>query len=327
MEREVHAAGAVVWRVRDSRLEVLLVHRPIHGDWSWPKGKPKRNETLPACAIREVEEETGVRVVLGVPLPQVTYRLSTGEQKVNWYWAAQEVSDTAVLAARPVVRPAPDHEIDESVWVEAVTAMTMLTRRSDRAPLSALLDVYADDRLNTWAFVITRHARAKKRGSWAGGELDRPLTPKGRKQAKRLIPLFAAYGVTEIISSPWGRCKWTVEPFAHAAGLSICERTGLTEEGAVARPQKAQRLSSKALTSGTATVVCTHRPALPAVLAGAATHTPKRIKKDFPAVDPHLEPGESLILHVAPREGKKPLVVALERHLAQGVHGLANSSA
>src|SRR5690606_30361318 len=47
----VIAAGALVWRIRDDELQVLAVHRPRYDDWSWPKGKIFKNETLPACAI------------------------------------------------------------------------------------------------------------------------------------------------------------------------------------------------------------------------------------------------------------------------------------
>ena len=54
----VLAAGALVWRVRNGELQVLAVHRPRYDDWSWPKGKLDPGETLPACAVREVAEET-----------------------------------------------------------------------------------------------------------------------------------------------------------------------------------------------------------------------------------------------------------------------------
>src|SRR5690625_330653 len=191
----IDAAGALPWRVRDGALEVLLIHRPTYGDWSWPKGKPAKRETLPACAIREVEEETGAAIKLGAPLPSVSYRLSTGERKVNRYWAGEEARGRAALEGRPPVVPAPAHEVDDAAWVDAVTALAMLTRRSDREPLKALLDLYADDRLRTWAVLLTRHATAKKRAAWDGGEHDRPLTPGGHRQAARLVPLFAAFGV------------------------------------------------------------------------------------------------------------------------------------
>src|ERR671930_117122 len=65
----VQAAGMVCWRYqRDPGvslgIEVLLVRSGRYGTWSWPKGKIEAGETLPECAVREVEEETGVRAVL-----------------------------------------------------------------------------------------------------------------------------------------------------------------------------------------------------------------------------------------------------------------------
>ena len=62
---EVVSAGAVVLGPGGT---VLLVHRPKYDDWSFPKGKVDRGEHPTAAAVREVEEETGLRVRLGVPL-------------------------------------------------------------------------------------------------------------------------------------------------------------------------------------------------------------------------------------------------------------------
>src|SRR5699024_8625188 len=76
---DVLAAGAIVWRVAGRRLEVLLIHRPRYDDWSWPKGKlDGAHEPLAMCAVREVQEETGVAVRLGAKLPTVKYKLGTG---------------------------------------------------------------------------------------------------------------------------------------------------------------------------------------------------------------------------------------------------------
>src|SRR4028118_1611036 len=46
-------AGAVVWRPADDDLELLVVHRPRHGDWSLPKGKLDPGEQVPGAAGRE----------------------------------------------------------------------------------------------------------------------------------------------------------------------------------------------------------------------------------------------------------------------------------
>lgn len=55
------AAGVVVFR---PGRQILLVHRPKYDDWSFPKGKLDPGETLPAAAVREVAEETGLAVAV-----------------------------------------------------------------------------------------------------------------------------------------------------------------------------------------------------------------------------------------------------------------------
>ena len=70
----IEAAGGVVWR-RGSKgsLKVLLVHRDRYDDWSFPKGKLDAGESHRHAALREVEEETGLRCKTGDELPEVRY--------------------------------------------------------------------------------------------------------------------------------------------------------------------------------------------------------------------------------------------------------------
>src|SRR5699024_9439996 len=170
--RDVLAAGAIVWRVAGRRLEVLLIHRPRYDDWAWPKGKlDGAHEPLAMCAVREVQEETGVAVRLGAELrtgkcrlgaklPTVKYKLGNGTRKVVHYWAATPVAAdgpaAGALRARGQIEPCSPDEVDQMHWVEANKARELLTRDDDIDPLGALLDMWDDDELHTWTLLVVR---------------------------------------------------------------------------------------------------------------------------------------------------------------------------
>src|SRR5215472_8502449 len=108
----VHAAGAVLWRARAGGIETALVHRPRYDDWSFPKGKSEPGEHVLLTAVREVEEETGVRAALGRRLATQTYPVE-GQPKQVEYWAARPGNGGATrgtsrcLTASPLARPTP----------------------------------------------------------------------------------------------------------------------------------------------------------------------------------------------------------------------------
>lgn len=62
MEKKIIVAGGGL--VKNEQGELLMMYR--RGKWDLPKGKLDEGETIEACAIREVREETGVQnLVLG----------------------------------------------------------------------------------------------------------------------------------------------------------------------------------------------------------------------------------------------------------------------
>jgi 8-oxo-dGTP diphosphatase len=125
----VLAAGGVVWRRGpDGRPEVLTVHRPKYDDWSLPKGKLDAGEAHEAAALREVEEETGLRCRLGRPLGALVYEDRKGRPKEVRYWA-MTVEDGSF---------SPNKEVDELRWVPADRARELLSYEHD-ADLVALL--------------------------------------------------------------------------------------------------------------------------------------------------------------------------------------------
>ena len=130
---EVRAAGGVVTRpapTGDGRgLEVLLIHRPQYDDWTLPKGKAEPGETDEACALREVEEETGLRCRLGRELPTVRWRDRNGEPKASRYWLL-EVEDGA--------EPVAQNEVDAIEWVPIAEAAARLSYPRDAELLRAV---------------------------------------------------------------------------------------------------------------------------------------------------------------------------------------------
>jgi 8-oxo-dGTP diphosphatase len=320
-----------VWRERAGHLDVLLVHRPRYRDWSWPKGKLEPGEAAVVAAVREVGEETGQAVILGRPLPTVRYRISRGRSKTVYYWAARVAvagggkgqGDTAALKARPPITRADAREVDQVRWVEAARARRRLTKRKDRAPLDALTEMWREGTLETRSVIVQRHASAVSRKAWPGDEASRPLTGTGREMAAASTGLLSAFGVGQVWTSPWRRCRKTVRPYARAAGVPRRNIPEVSEAAAREDPAGAARTLRRALAAGVGTVLCTHRPVLPvlfSVLRSAVRpgRAARAVRRAIPTADPYLHPSELLVVHVAARRDPTggPVaqdVVAVER--------------
>jgi 8-oxo-dGTP pyrophosphatase MutT (NUDIX family) len=121
------AAGGVIYRQsRRGDTEVLLVHRPHRKDWTFPKGKLEEGETDEACALREVEEETGLRCALQEELPSVSYRTRKGRLKVVRYWMMVPISGVA----------RPRNEVDAIRWLPIDRALAQLSYEHDHVLLA-----------------------------------------------------------------------------------------------------------------------------------------------------------------------------------------------
>ena len=77
--------------------------------------------------------------------------------------------------------------------------------------------------------LLVRHAAAGKRRKWEGDDRLRPLDERGREQAERLADALEPYAVDRICSSPYVRCRETVEPLARKLGVAIEDRDELAE--------------------------------------------------------------------------------------------------
>jgi 8-oxo-dGTP pyrophosphatase MutT (NUDIX family) len=122
LSKLVRAAGGIVWRQGQNGVEVALVHRPAYDDWTFPKGKLAQGEEEDEGALREVEEETGLRCTLEQFIGKTRYQDRRGRDKVVAYWTMRPTGGTF----------SPTKEVDELRWVSEDEAASVLTYERDR---------------------------------------------------------------------------------------------------------------------------------------------------------------------------------------------------
>jgi len=223
----VRAAGGIIVRSKpEGALELVVVHRPSYDDWTFPKGKLQAGEREEHTAIREVEEETGMRCRLERALGSTKYKDHRGRPKVVHYWVMRALAGHF----------RPSREVDELRWVSVRQASALLTYNHDRALLRGLsneIDAAAvqaggerqgraslRNQMSSTIYLV-RHAKALNRSEWTEADEQRPLTKAGRRQADELVQRLGAFSFARVITSPHERCKETVEPLAKARKLVL----------------------------------------------------------------------------------------------------------
>jgi 8-oxo-(d)GTP phosphatase len=308
---EIRAAGAVVWRPAagaDSDWDdgdggqVVLVHRPKYDDWSLPKGKLEPAEHVLLAAVREVAEETALRVALGRRLPPVHYLASGAPKRVD-YWAA--------TAEEPAGAFAPNAEIDGLAWVAAEAAARSQATASPNAATGGAAVTYPRDAdtvaaalagpRHTTPLILVRHASAGHKSAWHGGDLSRPLDSEGAQDAQSLAALLRCFGVSRVVSAPAERCRATVRPYAVLTGGTVEVEPAFDVVGADrGRRQPAdpradvEEAAATLATAADPVIICAHRENLPALLAAVCAE----LGAPPPAEEP-LRKGEFLVLHRA----------------------------
>jgi len=267
-ETAVYAAGGVVWRVVDDKLRVLLIHRTRYRDVTLPKGKVDPGEMLAETAAREIHEETGIRVNLGVPVGVSRYRLPSKRTKIVHYWSA-EATDDAIRASTFV----PNKEIAALEWVSPKKALKRLSYPVDVEIVESFLRLVEEGVLRTFPIIVLRHAKAVSRDDWEGKDAARPLSPRGRKQAQSIVGPLRAFGARKLISSPARRCVKTLQPYAEAVGRKL-ETTKLISQDAWEEGRSdARTVVGARVRARKPAVLCSHGPVLPDILNELALAT------------------------------------------------------
>jgi 8-oxo-(d)GTP phosphatase len=303
---EILAAGALLWRPAGRGAQVALIHRPKYDDWGFAKGKLTQGEHVLLAAVREVEEETGLRVTLGRNLPSVSYLVDGLPKRVD-YWAALVDQASAAFV--------PNSEVDKLEWVPASAASRRLSYRHDVELLAAFT---SGPRL-TAPLILVRHASAGSKSDWHKGDDSRPLDARGRQQAKMLARLLRCYGAARVLSSPTERCTATLRPFAESEAAEVEQvdafavsahggKKGGMQAAAGPRARDAARAVASAAADGRPAVICAHRENMPLLLEAAC----RQLGADAPA-GPPLRKSEFWVLHRA--DGR---LIAAERHHPDG---------
>lgn len=297
------AAGAVVTRLVGDEKQFLLVHRHFRDDWSFPKGKVDPGEHLLATAIREVREETGFAIRLGLPLPTQRYQ-ANGMPKEVFYWHAELLEGDFVA----------NEEVDEIRWVDFATAATTLTYSHDVDVLHA-----AAVAPSTNPFIVLRHTQAMKRAEWQATstgqrspDAARPLTAVGRMQATTLIPAIAAFGIASVHSSDSRRCRDTVSPYASARSLAITLEPFLSEESHQADATTSLARVQEIALDPKSSILCTHRPVMPTVMK-AIDEAYELLDNPDVSLNPALTPGSLVVFHRDASDLRR--ILSVERHI------------
>jgi 8-oxo-dGTP pyrophosphatase MutT (NUDIX family) len=125
----IQAAGGLVWRQGPGGRELALIHRRRYQDWSLPKGKLKNGESWKQAALREVQEETGCKALLGDFAGQIDYEVR-GTPKRVLFWHMQVVDECQF---------SPNEEVDAIEWLPPDLALSWLNYAGERTLLSRWL--------------------------------------------------------------------------------------------------------------------------------------------------------------------------------------------
>jgi 8-oxo-dGTP pyrophosphatase MutT (NUDIX family) len=132
--KTIRAAGGIISGVGSNSGKIAVVRRRRYsGEVGLPKGKLNEGETEAEAALREVEEETGLRAILRQRIGSTQYSVD-GKPKTVTYFMMDAPDDA-------VARPHDSREIHAVEWLTPVEAVAALTHDDDRTLVMRVFDI------------------------------------------------------------------------------------------------------------------------------------------------------------------------------------------
>jgi 8-oxo-dGTP diphosphatase len=263
--------GALPWRIGSKgAVEVLLIHRPRHRDWSIPKGKAEPGESGRECAAREVREETGYECRLGAELPPIRYEDSRNRIKTIRYWAA--ATESGHFTA--------NEEVDAIRWLSLPAALRTVTEPRDRPTIVALgtqlqLQLGVSPVPEREKMLLLVRGAHVLRGDKGRTGSTTPPTGANGLAGTSLAALASMFEIERVLSAPSPRCIGTVAELARRESLEVEPSDHLAGGSLEATLDLVAQLRGKG------TVLCTHEDVMAGVLAHLSRHESTVLNKRF----------------------------------------------
>lgn len=130
--RHETSAGGVVYRANNGKYEVLISKHSGYHKWVLPKGLVEAGESLEQTAVREVEEEVGVKakIIESLGDPEEYVYVLNGERifKQVYYYLMEYVGGSEAEH---------DFEMEEVKWVDFKTAQDLMGYEGAKRVLQA----------------------------------------------------------------------------------------------------------------------------------------------------------------------------------------------
>ena len=132
------SAGGVVFKKDKKKLLILVAQHSYHHGWVFPKGligDKIEGESKESTAVREVEEETGIKAQIIEAIEPVTYWFKFNEEKIKktvYYYVMEFIGGDM---------SSHDFEMEDVKWVEEGKVLDKLTYKSDKEVFKKALPI------------------------------------------------------------------------------------------------------------------------------------------------------------------------------------------